>query len=99
MSLVSLSTYAGWSKTKGPVGGITSHNGTVLIDTEITDGPCGHKGGFYWKITDSDHQTMLSLALTSQTTGKKISVVFNTDTPSCLYSRAEITHMSLRNDE
>ncbi len=89
--------FAGWSTT-GKVTDIYSHNGTVLLTTEITDGPCPNRGAFWWPITDDDSDIMLSLVLVSFTTGKEINVVYNSDVPNCISgSFAEITHLRLIN--
>ena len=97
--IITCNTYAGWSNSYGTVTDIWSHNGSVIIDTELTDDPCGEgKKGFWWPISDSDSQIMLSLSLTAQTAGKKISVVYDPGAPECLYGRAKITHLRLRSD-
>lgn len=89
-----------WSKTHGKVIDIYSHNGSVLLTTEITDGPCSNKGAFWWPITDDDSDIMLSLALVSFSTGKKISVAYNADDPDCVAGNtfAKMTHLRLINE-
>jgi hypothetical protein len=94
--LFPLDAYSGWSSTRGAVLNIYSHNGTVIIDTEITDGPCGNGKGFWWPITDDDSQVMLSLVLTALSSERQISVVYNPTTPECFANRAKITHLLLR---
>ncbi|GLX85919.1 hypothetical protein tloyanaT_21710 [Thalassotalea loyana] len=96
LSLVSLEALASWTATRGGVVEVTSHNGYVLIDTAITDGPCDKKGGFYWKSSFVDSDDLLSLSLSSMATGYTVAVVFDKDLPNCKYGRAEITHMSLK---
>jgi hypothetical protein len=94
--LIPALSFAGWSTSSGSVTDIYSHNGSVLITTGIADGPC-NTGLFWWPTDDSDSQIMLSLALTSFSMGKKITVVYDTATPECLYGFAKITHLRLRN--
>lgn len=84
-----------WSSSAGDVTSIYSHNGIVIIDTAITDGPCGDGHGFWWPISDEDSSIMLSLSLTSQTTNKRIKVIYNATTPECSHNRAKITHLLL----
>jgi type 1 fimbria pilin len=96
--LVPSFAFAGWSTTSGKVTDIYSHDGIVLLTTEITDGPCDVHGGFWWPITDDDSQIMLSLALTSFSIGKKITVVFDSSTPNCTAARAQITHLRILNE-
>lgn len=96
-SVFSLPVLAGWTSTYGIVTDVYSHNGTVLIGTEITDGPCASKGGFWWPITDDDSDIMLSLVLSAQASGKKIRVVYSDADAECMYGRAKITHIHLTN--
>ena len=93
--LAPMNLLGGWSSTAGTVRNIYSHSGTVLIDTEISDGPCGEGKGFWWPITDDDSQVMTTLVLTAMTTGKRIKVVYSPENPQCLYNRAKITHLLL----
>ena len=85
-----------WSSTAGVVRNIYSHNGYVLIDTGITDGPCNNKGGFWWPITDDDSPIMLSLVLAGQSSEKVIKVVYSSANPECMFDRAKITHLYLK---
>lgn len=94
--LMPLCAFGEWSSTAGIVRNIYSHNGYVLIDTGITDGPCVNKGGFWWPISDDDSQIMLSLVIAGQSSGKLIKVVYNSTNPECMYDRAKITHLFLK---
>jgi hypothetical protein len=89
------SAYGEWSSTAGTVRNIYSNNGTVLIDTNITDGPCGEGKGFWWPITDNDSDVMLSLVLSALSTEKRIKVVYTSSNPECFTNRAKITHLLL----
>ena len=90
--------FAGWTSTSGKVTKIYSHDGLLLIDTDITDGACDIHGGFYWSTSDPDSQIMLSLALTSFSMGKKVVVVSDMTTPRCVTDRALMTHLALTSD-
>jgi type 1 fimbria pilin len=89
--------FAGWSNG-GKVTDIYSHNGSVLIRTSITDGPCA-VGQFWWPTDDTDSQNMLSLALVSFSMGKNITVVYDSEVPGCLYGFAKMTHLRITNTD
>lgn len=85
---------AGWSGF-GKVTDIYSHDGTILITTEIGDSSCENKGKFWWSTSDTDSEVLLSLALVSFTTGDSISVVYEPNTPECLYGFSKMTHLRI----
>jgi len=97
LTILPVLTFAGWSTTSGKVTDIYSHDGSVLIKTEVTDGPCGAGGAFWWSTSDDDSPIMLSLALTSFSMGGKVHVVYNPETPSCTGGGAfaKITHLRI----
>lgn len=94
--LIPALSFAGWSTTSGTITDIYSHDGSILLTTNIADGPC-NAGYFWWPITDPDSQIMLSLALTSFSTGKKVMVVYDPETPECVFGFSKITHLRLIN--
>ncbi|WP_444939937.1 hypothetical protein ACJJI3_12535 [Microbulbifer sp. ZKSA004] len=94
---LSKNTYAGWT-TEGVVEQVISHNGLHLIHTTISDTTCASTGKFWWPADDSDAKDMLSIALAALMSGKKVTLVHDTDTPDCrLDNFNKATHMSIKN--
>jgi hypothetical protein len=95
--LIPALAFSQWSGG-GKITDIYSHDGSVLVITEIGDAPCT-KGKFWWPTDDSDSEIMLSLALVSFSMGKNISVVYNPEVPECRFGFAKMTHLRLYNTD
>ena len=95
LTLISLTSYAGWSTSSGEVTKVYSHNGAHIIQTTLTDNIC-NAGMFWWPADSSDAKDMFSLALSAFMAGKKIQVVYDPNNPECVAGyggSTKITHM------
>jgi len=81
-----------WTPT-GYVNNVWSHDGYHLIDTTITDNPCGMAGRFWWHANDADAKDMFALAVTAVASNKQISVGYGST--SCNLDGQLATHMRI----
>lgn len=81
-----------WSGT-GEVTAVYSHAGDHVIRSTIASNACS-SGAFWWPADGADAKDMFSLALTALVSGKKISVVYNSNDSECRHGNsAKISHM------
>lgn len=79
----------------GTITAIYSHNGSHIVETTITDGPCGSAGKFWWPTLDTDAKDMFAMALSAFVAGKRIRVVHDPATLNCSNGANLATYMGM----
>lgn len=85
-----------WSG-RGRVVDVMSHDGAVVLRTEISSSDaCLNGGAFWWSTNDPDSNNMFAIALAALASDMKIAVVYNTSALNCNHGNsAEIKIVSI----
>lgn len=72
-------------------------NGIYVLDTAITNNPCGWVGRFWWSQSDPDAKDLYAMALTAFSAGKRVALVYDEVNPNCSINGALATYMQITN--
>ena len=95
MFLLPMVVNAQWS-VLGEVDYVFVHYDKYILITQIPENTCGSAGKYWWYMTDEGAKEMYAMALAATMSGKRIGVVYDANTPNCVYGGEKITHMKMK---